>query len=85
MVFLKPSVLRVQLVANKEHPISDARGSLKNCHFFVGVLIESEYLRKKTPCCRKDIRHHIQTGPNQLNNFYSWPAVVVIQLVWPGL
>lgn len=28
---------------------------------------------------------NIQTGPNQLNHYYIWPAVIVIQLVWPGL
>ena len=28
---------------------------------------------------------HIQTGPNHLNHYYRWPAVVVIQMVWPGL
>ena len=27
----------------------------------------------------------IQTGPNHLNHYYRWPAVVVIQMVWPGL
>jgi len=32
-----------------------------------------------------DILSLIQTGRNQLNNYYSWPAVVVIQVVWPGL
>ena len=27
----------------------------------------------------------LQTGPNQLNKYYSWLAVVFIQLVWPDL
>ena len=27
----------------------------------------------------------IQTGPNHLNKYYSWPPVVFIQVVWPGL
>ena len=29
--------------------------------------------------------YNIQTGPNHLNHYYRWPAVVVIQMVWPGL
>ena len=28
---------------------------------------------------------NIQTDPNHLNKFYSWPAVVFIQVVWIGL
>ena len=27
----------------------------------------------------------VQTGPNHLNKYYRWPAVVFIQVVWPGL
>ena len=30
-------------------------------------------------------KFNLQTDPNHLNKFYSWPAVVFIQVVWIGL
>ena len=31
------------------------------------------------------IENSVQTGPNHLNKYYNWLAVVFIQVVWPSL
>ena len=52
-----------------------------------GIIISSR--RNKSKNLYNVNQREIQTGPNQLNNYYiysySWPAVVLIQLDWPGL
>ena len=55
-------------------------------HFKFAPLNPGEYIRRAAPMASFIVAALlIQTGPNHLNKYYSWPPVVFIQVVWPSL